>query len=584
MEKDNYSIKQKNNDTYQLYQNGKIIFEGQLKDVVIDAKKLKEQDNYQRKQILQTSASTAVPSGFLRRKEKVSGNFPVPSGFWRRLAAFIIDIIILVIVAIIISLFLNDVFVQWGGNLWYVGFVIAGAYFVTRNSIIGKGQTIGKKILKIRVLNENGEYLSLTQSFLRYLILSFIIFVRGITETVYSLLKQNYLLLIISFSIVTLFFAIGITGPIIFTDYKRGLHDYLARSVVIKSIDDEYTRFSGIDTLSSAFSKHKIGFGITLIIFLGLSLSILLIPSQITKISIFKEVDFQAMEALKSDLENNCGVSNVSFSWVIFSSKSEVYDYNYLKIPNLKSPDLEISGYVEYSDIINEEYLAKKMVEIKDRTIAIYHPKTSDRIIVTLRCGYNLGLFGYYNLFDTHEFPLDITKEKNEAMEWCDKGKTFYEQGKYSEAIECYDKALALDPNLASAWSYKGVALANQGKYSEAIECYDKAIAINPNEALAWNNKGLALIGQGKYSEALECIDKAIAINPNYADVWATKGVALANQGKYPEAIICLDKAIAIDPNLAAVWYNKGLVLQVLGRNTEAQECFDKAKQLGYTG
>ena len=41
MEKDNYSIRQKNRDTYLLYQNGKLVFEGPLKDVVLYVNKKK---------------------------------------------------------------------------------------------------------------------------------------------------------------------------------------------------------------------------------------------------------------------------------------------------------------------------------------------------------------------------------------------------------------------------------------------------------------------------------------------------------------------------------------------------------------
>ena len=33
----------------------------------------------------------------------------------------------------------------------------------------------------------------------------------------------------------------------------------------------------------------------------------------------------------------------------------------------------------------------------------------------------------------------------------------------------------------------------NMGNYKEAMECYDRAIEINPNDAAAWYNKGNAL-------------------------------------------------------------------------------------------
>ena len=41
--------------------------------------------------------------------------------------------------------------------------------------------------------------------------------------------------------------------------------------------------------------------------------------------------------------------------------------------------------------------------------------------------------------------------------------------------------------------SNKGVALGQLGEYDQAINCYTKALEINPNDASAWRNKGIAL-------------------------------------------------------------------------------------------
>ena len=41
------------------------------------------------------------------------------------------------------------------------------------------------------------------------------------------------------------------------------------------------------------------------------------------------------------------------------------------------------------------------------------------------------------------------------AEEWFNKGFSLGEQGRFDEAIECYDKALENDPQYADAWHNK---------------------------------------------------------------------------------------------------------------------------------
>ena len=72
-----------------------------------------------------------------------------------------------------------------------------------------------------------------------------------------------------------------------------------------------------------------------------------------------------------------------------------------------------------------------------------------------------------------------------------------------------------MDPQYAVAWIYKGNALYNQHKYDEAIQAYDKAIEIDPDTCTAWNNKGIAFDDVGKYDEATQAYDKAIKMDLN---------------------------------------------------------------------
>jgi len=113
---------------------------------------------------------------------------------------------------------------------------------------------------------------------------------------------------------------------------------------------------------------------------------------------------------------------------------------------------------------------------------------------------------------------------------------------KYEKAIECYGRALEINPNYAKVWYNKGNALSKLGRHKEAIECYDRVLEINPNFA-AWYNKGVALGELRRYEEAIECYDKALEINPNFAEAWYNKGNVLDELGKYEEAVESKGKA-----------------------------------------
>ena len=105
------------------------------------------------------------------------------------------------------------------------------------------------------------------------------------------------------------------------------------------------------------------------------------------------------------------------------------------------------------------------------------------------------------------------------SSQWINKGRDLDNNSHYDDAISCYEKAIALEPQNEVAWFNKGLALYKQGKYDEAIQSYDKAIEIDPQDTDAWINKGLALYYQGKYDEAIQSYDKAIEIDPQYAPV-----------------------------------------------------------------
>ena len=77
-------------------------------------------------------------------------------------------------------------------------------------------------------------------------------------------------------------------------------------------------------------------------------------------------------------------------------------------------------------------------------------------------------------------------------------------------------------------WFEKGLSLGKLGRYDEALECFDRALEIDPRKWDVWINKGDCLLWLNRLDEAIQCYDKALEIKPMAISVWGKKGTAFA--------------------------------------------------------
>jgi tetratricopeptide (TPR) repeat protein len=82
-----------------------------------------------------------------------------------------------------------------------------------------------------------------------------------------------------------------------------------------------------------------------------------------------------------------------------------------------------------------------------------------------------------------------------------------------------------------SALDKNGEYLAVLGKHSQAIEYFEKALAIDPNDKRTLSDIGVVYSIQGNYIQAIEYFDKALAIDPNYNTAVLGKVVSLSKMG-----------------------------------------------------
>ena len=96
--------------------------------------------------------------------------------------------------------------------------------------------------------------------------------------------------------------------------------------------------------------------------------------------------------------------------------------------------------------------------------------------------------------------------------------KNFFELIKYSKVF------LKKFPYSKFIYNLIGVSYFNLGKYSNAVENYNISISLNPKNSEVYNNKGLCLKKMGDFEGALENYKLALKINPNFLDVYNNIG------------------------------------------------------------
>jgi tetratricopeptide (TPR) repeat protein len=159
-------------------------------------------------------------------------------------------------------------------------------------------------------------------------------------------------------------------------------------------------------------------------------------------------------------------------------------------------------------------------------------------------------------------------------------GEALFEKGKIDEAMDEFQKAVAINPHLAKPHYNLGVALFQKGQVNEAIEEYQKDLEIYPNDALAHNNLGNALSQQGHVDAAMAEYQKALEIDPNHAEAHNDLANILAQKGQMDDAMVQYHKALEINPNFAEAHNNLAGALFLKGRLDDAIAQYKEALRL----
>ena len=292
---------------------------------------------------------------------------------WRRIFAFIIDTIVLGIAGMILGFSLSGPFESLGLYGRFVGLIIAVLYFGLLNSRLGRGQTLGKKFLKIKVVNSKKEFLSVPQAIVRAFILYFPVTISGFFM---SVLISNFplgMFLIDIFMILVL-----VTIYLIFfnSPAKRVLHDLIVNSYVINA-GAEY------DELNYPLNKKHF-------IFLGVIILLVIVLSAAASLMFGKL-------GLKTLLETSKYIQRT------YNVRLTGVSFNYQKNFNTGRTTGMVAVGVMTKDIVNKPLAQNIARAIYDRTPNI---NDFDVIYVTLTRGYDIGISSGYTSA-SYSFPVN---------------------------------------------------------------------------------------------------------------------------------------------------------------------------------
>lgn len=195
------------------------------------------------------------------------------------------------------------------------------------------------------------------------------------------------------------------------------------------------------------------------------------------------------------------------------------------------------------------------------------------------------------------ETPLPEFTDAQTALA---EGNKLFDVNKTDLAIQAYNQAVKLDPDLAEAWFKLGIsysliekekeieAVNEQEEYSptptpkpskkgkkdevvrtkdsekafeQAVKAYKKIIAKNPKDDVAYYNLGRAYNKLDEDEDAEKALKEAVELNPESTEYQTEYGAILVKLAQYDRAIKALKKALELDPE-----------------NSEADELLEKAQ------
>ena len=163
------------------------------------------------------------------------------------------------------------------------------------------------------------------------------------------------------------------------------------------------------------------------------------------------------------------------------------------------------------------------------------------------------------------------------AETYLKQGDAFRAEGKWKEALQCYQAAINLSQDKSGLYHKLGDFLLDIEYYEKAIEAYLNNIKFEPEFSWSHYNLGVAFYQTGKWQESFNCYNKVTELDSKFWEfnsvdfhIQQKLGDFLLEQKSWKEATVCYQRAIALNVNYPWSFTNLARALYQLGETEEA--------------
>lgn len=137
-------------------------------------------------------------------------------------------------------------------------------------------------------------------------------------------------------------------------------------------------------------------------------------------------------------------------------------------------------------------------------------------------------------------------------------GEVYDQLEKPEKAIENYEKALKIDPDLTDVSAPLGILYYRAGDIAKADIFLKKALESEPDDAQTQYFLGLVKLSQNRFAEAETAFKKSIQLDPGFSEGYYGLGTALSKLAREKEAIDEYNLAIKTNPKYTEAWFDLG--------------------------